>query len=108
MNSPEVPLSPKTEERPFIMALPKKTDASSSTTSESWTMFGKKTQQSKVVFFSQIIAIYIILLVSLISVSLITAGVVFDNGMLSLWSTLLASGLGYLLPSPKLKMKKDV
>ena len=109
MDSPVIPeLTSKSEEEgPFISSIPIKASASS-TGSESWTMFGKKARQSQVVFFSQIIGIYIILLVSLINVSLITAGVVTDNSMLNLWSTLLGSALGYLLPSPKLKAKKVV
>ena len=66
-----------------------------------WTLFGRKTQQSKVVFFSQVIFLYIIILTCLVNITI-------GSKDFNLWSTLLASSIGYLLPSPTLKDRKDV
>ena len=81
-----------------------KSQESSST--EQWSVFGRKTAISKVVFLSQIFCIYLVVVTSLLNLSLISAGVLPDNSMLNLWSTLLASSIGYLLPAPKMKAKK--
>ena len=64
--------------------------------SEAWTLFGRKTQRSKVEFFSQVIILYILIICCLVNITL-------DNGNRELWSTLLGSSIGYLLPSPRLK-----
>lgn len=69
--------------------------------SDQWTLFGRKTQQSKVVFFSQVIILYIIILTCLVNITI-------GSKDFNLWSTLLASSIGYLLPAPKLKDRKDV
>ena len=68
--------------------------------SEPWTLFGHKTQQSKVVFFSQVIILYIIIITCLVNITI-------ESKNFNLWSTLLASSIGYLLPSPILKNKKN-
>lgn len=64
-----------------------------------WTLFGRKTQQSKVVFFSQVIILYIIIITCLVNITV-------ESKNFNLWSTLLASSIGYLLPCPKLKDRK--
>ena len=72
----------------------------STSRSEQWTLFGRRTQQSKVVFFSQVTILYIIILTCLVNISV-------GSENFNLWSTLLASSIGYLLPSPKLKDRKN-
>lgn len=67
--------------------------------SEQWTLFGRKTQRSKVEFFSQVIILYIIILTCLVNITL-------EWGNRELWSALLGSSIGYLLPSPRLKSDK--
>ena len=74
---------------------------STSGKSEDWTLFGRKTQQSKVVYFTQVIVLYILILTSLVNITL-------ESTNLNLWCTLLASAIGYLLPSPQLKTKRVV
>ena len=72
----------------------------SPTGSEPWTIFGRKTQQSKVVYICQIFILYAIILTCLGNLS---AG----TDQINLWSTLLASCIGYILPAPKLKTVKN-
>ena len=55
-------------------------------------------RKSDVVFFSQVILIYIVVICSLINISL--------GSSLQLWIILLTSCLGYLLPNPSLKTVK--
>lgn len=47
-------------------------------------------------FWSQVIIIYIVVVTCIINLSI-------DNGNSNLWTALLSSSLGYLLPNPKLK-----
>ena len=63
---------------------------------ESWTLLGKKVAKSETVFFSQIIIIYIVVITCIVNLSL-------DKGNSNLWTALLSSSLGYLLPNPKIK-----
>lgn len=72
-------------------------DSEENTSREShWLMFGKPLPKQEIVFFSQIVIIYIVVVCSIANLSL-------DNGDKSLWSTLLGSCLGYVLPNPSLK-----
>lgn len=57
-----------------------------------------KYPKQEVVFFSQIIIIYTVIIASILNIS-------FGNGPLNLWTVLLSSALGYLLPNPSLKNK---
>ncbi len=63
---------------------------------ESWRFFGKRVAKTETVFFSQIIIIYIVVITCIVNLSL-------DNGNSNLWTALLSSSLGYLLPNPKIK-----
>ena len=68
----------------------------STSTGNQWTLFGRRTQQSKVVYFTQATILYILIITSLVNITL-------ESKNLNLWSTLLASAIGYLLPAPQLK-----
>ena len=61
-----------------------------------WRIFGKRLPKSEAVFFSQTILIYIVVLICIINLSL-------GNGNSNLWTALLSSSLGYILPNPSLK-----
>ena len=61
---------------------------------------GIKTTRSHCVFACQIAIIYIVIVACIINLSL-------GNGDSTLWTTLMSSSLGYVLPSPKLKVKKN-
>jgi len=64
-----------------------------------WQAFGLKYPKSEVVFYFQVVLIYIVVIVSIVNLSLNK-----DEG--KLWTALLSSALGYILPSPSLKKEK--
>ena len=75
-------------------------EENASTKSEQWyCLSGKVRPKSQVVYISQIIIIYIIILTCIINLSI-------GNGDKTLWCTLLASCLGYILPNPSIKPNK--
>jgi hypothetical protein len=65
------------------------------TSSSRWAFFGKTVPKSEIVFFSQTIILYTVIIVSIYNLST-------DNTS-DLWVALLSSCLGYLLPAPTLK-----
>ena len=65
----------------------------------SWSMFGSRVPRSEIVFFTQVIIIYTVIVTSIYN---LTTG--HKDG--HLWTALLSSSLGYLLPNPKIKTKK--
>ena len=66
---------------------------------DNWKICGYGMNKSQVVYFSQIILIYIIIITCIINLSL-------KNGDSNLWTALLSSCIGYILPAPKLKDSK--
>ncbi len=70
----------------------------SASTQTQWIVFGKKIPKLEVVFFAQTLLIYIVTICALINLSA-------QNGDKNLWSILLGSSLGYMLPSPSLKVR---
>ena len=62
---------------------------------EDWKFFGHKIPKPEIIFFSQVILIYIVVITSLINIAI-------DNGDSTLWISLLCSCLGYILPNPSL------
>lgn len=68
----------------------------SSQQSTSWMLCGRKFPRSEVVFFSQTIIVYIVIITALIN---LTRGT--DNH--TLWVAYLSSCLGYVLPHPRIK-----
>ena len=64
-----------------------------------WKVCGYGMNKSQVVYFSQIILIYTIILTCIINLSL-------NNGDSNLWTALLSSCIGYILPAPKIKESK--
>ena len=73
---------------------------STSTTSlrSNWRFLGSRIPQAEIVFFCQVILVYIVAGISLSQLALKP-----DGSQTTLWTALLSSTLGYLLPSPKLK-----
>ena len=63
-----------------------------------WTCFGYKFPRQEVVFFSQILIIYIVILTCLINLSV-------GTGESNLWTALLGSCLGYIMPNPSMSKK---
>ena len=74
-------------------------DRESSTHSQRWDVMGSKLPKSEIVYFCQMIEVYVIIVTSLVNLSL-------QNGKNELWITLLSSAIGYALPSPTLKVAK--
>ena len=65
-----------------------------------WFFCGRQTSRSALVFVSQITILYIAIITCFINLSL-------RNGSSELWITILSLSLGSILPSPKVKNKKD-
>jgi hypothetical protein len=74
-------------------------DRESSTHSERWDVMGSKLPKSEIVYFCQMIVVYVIIVRSIVNLSL-------QNGRNELWITLLNSAIGYVLPRPTLKVAK--
>ena len=64
-----------------------------------WKFCNRSIPSREVIFFTQVVILYIVVLVSLANLSL-------SIGNQTLWSSLLSGCLGYLLPSPSIKKKK--
>ena len=60
-----------------------------------WKFFGYNVPKPEVIFFSQVVIIYIVVITSLINVAI-------ANGDTTVWISLLCSCLGYMLPNPSL------
>lgn len=60
-----------------------------------WNILGKKLPENEVVYFTQVVLIYIVIVTCIINLSR-------GNGDSNLWTCLMSSCLGYLLPNPKL------
>ena len=63
--------------------------------SKLWQVCGRRLPRCEIVFFCQIVLIYIVVLTSLVNLTL-------KNGPINLWIALLGSCLGYLLPHPSM------
>ena len=60
-----------------------------------WNLLGSTCPRQEVVFFAQIICIYIVIIACIVNLSL-------KIGESNMWVALLSSCLGYILPSPSL------
>ena len=72
------------------------TERQGSSSIKNWTVCGTKVPRSEIVFFSQVIIIYIVSCVCLFNLTT-------SRGDSNLWSALLSGCLGYLLPNPTIK-----
>lgn len=69
---------------------------SSSSDKASWQILGKSIPKQEVVYFCQVILIYIVVITCIVNLTLQR-----DEG--KVWTALLSSCLGYLLPNPTIK-----
>ena len=60
---------------------------------------GKETSKGHCVFACQMVIVYIVIITCIINLSI-------ANGESNLWTALLSSCLGYILPAPTIKIKK--
>ena len=65
-------------------------------TSNDWHIFGTECPKGEIVFLCQVIILYTAIVVSIYN---LTVG----HGDSTLWTALLSSSLGYLLPNPSMK-----
>ena len=63
---------------------------------DGWHIFGRECPKEEIVFLCQVIILYTVIVVSIYK---LTVG----HGDSTLWTALLSSSLGYLLPNPSLK-----
>ncbi len=89
MNATESP------ERKTFIHFPK-ADDENKYNGERWHLLGTRVPLAEIVYFCQMIIVYIIIITSIVNLSL-------QNGSTELWISLLSSCIGYALPSPKLK-----
>ena len=61
-----------------------------------WPIFGRECPKEEIVFLCQVIILYTVIVVSIYNLT-----VAHDDS--TLWTALLSSSLGYLLPNPSLK-----
>ena len=73
-----------------------KPDEENRSNCERWHLLGNRVPQAKIVYFCQMIIVYVIIITSIINLSL-------QDRSSELWISLLSSCIGYALPSPKLK-----
>ena len=64
-----------------------------------WHLFGRKVPKSEIVYFTQVILIYVICITAIVNLTLYKE----DS---KLWVGLLCSNIGYLLPNPTIKKNK--
>ena len=64
--------------------------------SKRWKVCGNDVPRSEIVFFSQVIIIYVVVCLCLFNLTI-------NRGESNLWSALLSGCLGYLLPNPTIK-----
>jgi hypothetical protein len=66
-----------------------------------WNVCGYLMPKLEVVYFSQIIILYIVIIVCLLNLSI-------QHSEVELWCSLLSASIGYLLPNPSLKKEKII
>ena len=82
-----------TPERETFLHFPKREEESNS---DKWHLLGTRVPKTEIVYFCQMIIVYIIIIASIVNLSI-------RNGSSELWISLLSSCIGYALPNPKLK-----
>ena len=68
---------------------------------DSWHLFGTECPKEEIVFFCQVIILYTVIVVSIYNMTV-------GHGDSTLWTALLSSSLGYLLPNQSLKREDGV
>jgi len=64
-----------------------------------WTLFGKKIPKNQAIFICQVLILYIIIITCIVNLSI-------GNGDSNLWTALLSSSLGIMLPAPTLSRRR--
>ncbi len=61
-----------------------------------WELFSRRFPRSEVVFFCQIIILFVVIVAAIVNLTLQTSDI-------QLWTALLSSSIGYILPNPRLQ-----
>ena len=69
--------------------------------SDGWHLFGNECPKDEIFFFCQVIILYTVIVVSIYNLPV-------GHGDSTLWTALLSSSLGYMLPNPSLKREDGV
>jgi len=64
-----------------------------------WHLCGRTLPKSEIVFFAQVILIYMVVITCIVNLSL-------GHSDSNLWTALLAANIGYILPNPTLKKER--
>ena len=78
------------------VAAPEEDDEVDAKTTDGWHIFSRECPKEEIVFLCQVIILYTVIVVSIYNLT-----VAHDDS--TLWTALLSSSLGYLLPNPSLK-----
>ena len=68
---------------------------------EVWNVFGYHIPKLEVVYISQVVILYIVIITCLINLSI-------QSDQTELWCSLLSASIGYLLPNPSIKRDKII
>ena len=71
------------------------------TTAATWCFSGRRVPKGEIIYFSQIFVITIVIVTCIVNLSI-------SKDHETLWTALLSSCLGYILPAPKLQNDTDV
>ena len=63
---------------------------------DGWHIFGRECPKEEIMFLCKVIILYAVIVVSIYNLTV-------EHGDSTLWTALLSSSLGYLLPNPSLK-----
>lgn len=74
---------------------------SSSNTKSMWACLGRKIPRGEIVYFTQMIVVFIVVITSLYNLST-------QHPNVNLWTILLSSTLGYSLPNPRLERNSRI
>ena len=87
-------------EQEGVAAAEDSTDAPNENDSTPWHLFGTVCPKEETLFLCQVVVLYTVILISIYN---LTTG--HDNS--NLWTALLSSSFGYLLPNPNLRRNGD-
>ena len=80
--------------------MPEEIVSQASVGSRRWSFLGGKFPKQEVIYFTQVVLIYIVVIACIVNLS-------FWDDNQSLWVSLLSSCIGYILPSPKLRKNHE-
>jgi lipoprotein signal peptidase len=72
----------------------------STSTGESWSIFARNIQKEQIIYFTQIFIVYTVIIAAIINLAL-------SETPCSIWGTILSGTVGYILPAPKIRKKKN-